>query len=73
MQNLYLERLKRMSDDQLVEETNKHGKIMETKSPMSKEEKVRAYCCFRFMVARPDLDPDTKQMLLTALRVLKLL
>lgn len=73
MKNLYLEKLKRMSDEELIDECEKMGKIMERLSPMTKEEKSRAYMCFRFVAARPDISEDNRIMLQTALKVLRLL
>ena len=73
MTNLYIERLKRMSDDELLTECEKMGRIMERQAPMTKEEKHRAYICFRFVAARPDIGDDNRRMLATALRVLRLL
>jgi hypothetical protein len=62
-----------MNDEDLLTEVEKHGKVMERQQPMSREEKYRAYMCFRFVAAKDNVSDDNKMMLQTAIRVLKLL
>jgi len=69
--NLYLERLSRMTGEEVLEEANKHGKIME-RGGMTRPEKIRAFTCFKYAAGSPKTKEDDKQMLLTALRVLRL-
>lgn len=73
MKHLYLERLKRMTTEQLMEELNKHGKIMERHSPMTAEEKSRAYMAFKWAHAKGDFAPEDKDMMAAAIRILRLL
>lgn len=72
MKNIYLEKLKRMNDEELIKEVEVHGKIMERNHPMTKDEKARALLCFRFALNREDISTDDKMMLATAIRVLRL-
>lgn len=71
--NLYLERLKRLTDEELREEVNKMGRRMEEKEPLTKSEKQRMYMAFRMLHGRTSTTQEDKQMLQVALRVLKLL
>jgi hypothetical protein len=71
--NLYLEKLKRMDGEQLVKEMEKMGKIMETEHPLSKESKIRAQTCFSFLLNIPGVSEDDRRMLQTALKVLRIL
>jgi hypothetical protein len=71
--NLYLERLKRMSEEELVREVERTGKIMETQSPLTKDQKIRALMCFGFMIKHPGVSEENKHYLASAIRVLKLL
>lgn len=73
MKNLYLEKLKRMNAEQLLEEVEKHGRVMERNHPMTPEDKSRAYMTFRFAHARGNLNEDDRRMLEVAIRVLRLL
>lgn len=73
MTHIYLEKLKRMSAEQLLEEVERQGKIMEKNHPMTSEEKSRAYMTFRFAHARGNLNEDDRRMLEIAIRVLRLL
>ena len=70
-QNLYLTKLSKMSPEELTEESNKHGKIME-RGAMTRPEKIRAFTCFKYAAGSSKTNEDDKQMLLTALRVLRL-
>lgn len=69
--NLYLTKLTKMSDEELLEEANKHGKIME-RGGMTRPEKIRAFTCFKYAAGTPKIKEDDKQMLITALRILRL-
>jgi hypothetical protein len=69
--NLYLERLSRMSEQEVLEEANKHGKIME-RGAMTRPEKIRAFTCFKYAAGSPKVKEEDKQILITALRVLRL-
>ena len=73
MKHLYLEKLKRMSAEELLKECEVQGKVMENNHPMTKEEKARAYMCFKFAHARGNLSQEDKDMLALAIRVLRLL
>lgn len=73
MKHLYLEKLKRMNTEKLLEECGRHGKVLENEHPMTPEQRSRAYMCFKYTHARAELDDDTKRMLETAIRVLRLL
>lgn len=69
--NLYLAKLAKMDEEALMEEANKHGKIME-RGGMTRAEKIRAFTCFKYAAGTPKIKEDDKQMLITALRVLRL-
>jgi hypothetical protein len=71
MKNLYLEKLKRMSLSEIMDECEQHGKRME-RGHMDRDEKKRAFICFKFASEQEGLAAD-KEMLLVALRVLKIL
>jgi hypothetical protein len=73
VKNLYLEKLKRMDNEELILEVERMGKIMEQNHPLTKDEKERAMMCFRFMMQKPEVSDDNKQMLAVALRVLRIL
>lgn len=73
MQSLYLEKLKRMSDDELVKEVERIGKIMEVEHLLSKDSKIRATTCFSFVLQHPNVSEDNRRMLQTALKVLRIL
>jgi hypothetical protein len=73
VKNLYTEKLKKMSEDELLNEIEKHGKIMERKEPMTKDEKARALMCFRYAMNLPDIGNENRLMLATAIRVLRIL
>lgn len=73
MKNLYLEKLKRMDGQTLMDECNATGKIMERKEPMTYDEKFRALLCFKYAIARSDFSEEDKDMLRTAVRVMRLL
>jgi hypothetical protein len=73
MTHLYLAKLKRMDKEQLMAEVERHGKIMEKKEPMSEEDKNRALMCFKWAHAKGDFDERDKEMLLVAIRVMRLL
>ena len=73
MKHIYLERLKRMTPEEVMKECEKHGKVMENCHPMSKEQVSRAYMCFRYAHAAMPFSEDDKRMLATAIRVLKIL
>ena len=73
VKNLYLEKLRRMTDEQLVDECAKMGKIMEKREPMKKEDKIRAYVAFKYTAGRPGIDEDNKRILLMGMKVLRIL
>lgn len=69
--DLYPEKLKRMSDGELLSECEKHGRIMERGS-MTPGDKMRAYQCFSYAAKHPALE-DMHDLFKTALRVLRIL
>lgn len=73
MKHLYLEKLKRMTPDEILEELNKHGKILERHTPMTPEEKSRAYMAFKWAHAKCDFSPEDKNMIAATIRLLRLL
>lgn len=76
MLDLYLEKIKRMSDEGLMRECEHHGRVMEkaalSVNLMSASEKFRATTAFTEASKREGLASD-RDMMLVALRVLRLL
>lgn len=62
-----------MSNEELLEECHGHGKIMEKREPMKKDEKIRAFIAFKYTAARPEISDDDRRLLQTALRVVRIL
>lgn len=76
MKNLYEERCKRLSDQELLLECEQHGRVMEKRACnnelLTKGQKERAILCFTEAASRESLKED-HDLILTALRVLRLL
>lgn len=72
MRHLYLEKLKRLSKEDLLTECNLHGKKMEHGN-MTRADKDRALMCFRYAMKMEELALDDRMMLATAVRVLRLM
>ena len=69
--DLYLTRLSKMTDQQIMDECVFHEHVME-RGFKDKGQKIRAKQAFEAAASRPSLDSE-KEMLLTAVRVLRLL
>lgn len=69
--DLYLTRLAKMTDKEIMDECVYHGRVME-QGFKDKAQKVRAKQAFEAAASRPALEGE-KAMLLTAVRVLRLL
>jgi hypothetical protein len=69
--DLYLTRLNKMTDQQIMDECVYHGRVMEH-GFKNRDQKVRAKQAFEAAAARPNLASE-REMLLTACRVLRLL
>ena len=72
MKNLYLEKLKRMTLDKLLDECEMHGRKME-QPVMMKEEKFRALLCFKYALTKKEIAEEDQAMLRTAIRILRIL
>lgn len=72
MKHLYLEKLKRMTPEQLLNECHRLGKTMEQNHPLTKDEISRCYMGFKWAYEKGGFDENERQMLLTAIRVLRL-
>jgi hypothetical protein len=68
--SLYKTKCEKFSDEDLVNECNRHGRIME-RGLMTTEEKIRARVAFTEAAAREALE-DMRDVFLIALKVLKL-
>lgn len=69
--DLYPEKLKRMTEGELLSECEMHGRVMERGS-MTQIQKVRAYQCFTYAAKHPKLE-DMHELFKTALKVLRIL
>lgn len=74
--DLYAEKVRRMYDDELADECLFHGRVMEQRACanllLTPDQKSRAVTAFTEAANRHSME-DEREMLLTALRVLRIL